>query len=84
MVSFVLKPNRTRVVFPYASKITLNGFVRDMSIDAAVDGILAHTVPVYTFDEVERIAKALAYVLSQFSDAYDTHINNVRNYIDSN
>jgi len=75
-------PIHSYIIFPNASKVMLDGDKRDMSIGAVISKIRNHTRLVYSLDEIERIAKALAYASSKSESFEDAHITAVKEYLD--
>lgn len=76
-------PIHSYIVFPFARHIKIDGRVIDFSLDNTVDRILRHRRQVYTIEDVEAMAKGLAYVMSKSSDFMDDHIEAVREYVSS-
>lgn len=75
-------PIHSYVVFPNAHRIKIGGKERIASIEFAIDRILNHTRQVYTPDDVEAIAKGLAYVSTQSANFRERHVDAVREYIE--
>lgn len=75
-------PIHSYVVFPYARNIKLDGEKRDLSLNHTIDRILHHRRQVYTLEDVQAMARGLAYVSSRTDDFRDDHINAVREFVD--
>lgn len=76
-------PIHSYIVFPSARRIKINGNEIDLTLRCTVDRILNHKRQVYTHDDVEAMAKGLAYVSSRSSDFRDGHIEAVQEFIAS-
>lgn len=74
-------PIHSYVVFPYARNIKLDGEKKDLSLNHTIDRILQHTRQVYTPEDIQAIARGLAYVSSRTDDFRDGHINAVRDFV---
>lgn len=75
-------PVHSYVVFPNAHKVKLNGSIIDFSLHHAVQRILSHTTPVYTLEDVEAIARGLAYISEHTPDFADDHVKAVASYVE--
>lgn len=74
-------PIHSYVVFPSARHVKVGDREVDLTLHHTVDRILNHKRIIYTNDDIEAIAKGLAYVSSKSPDFREDHVKAVREYI---
>lgn len=74
-------PIHSYIVFPSARKVRINGEDIDLTLRNTIRQIENHMRPVYTVEDVEAIAKGLAYVSTRSFEFRDNHIESVKKYI---
>jgi hypothetical protein len=74
-------PIHSYIVFPSAHKVKINGQVVDLTLKNTIKKIENHRREVYTLEDVEAIAKGLAYVSTRSLEFRNGHIESVKEYI---